>query len=52
MGSVTQFLPGLAAGSTNVNTGSAVVDGGAELAATVLGFIGGLVEDVFGAIES
>ena len=43
MGSITDFLPGLAAGSTAVNTGSQVVDGGADLGASVLGFFAGIV---------
>ena len=46
MGSVTQFLPGLAAGSNAVNTGSAVVDGGAELFGSVLTFFGDLISSV------
>ena len=52
MDSVEQFFPGLAAGSTAVSTGSAVVDGGAEIFATVLGFFGGLVETVTDALGS
>ena len=46
MGSVTQFLPGLAAGSVAVDTGSDVVDGGAGLFAEVLGFFGELISSV------
>ena len=33
MGSIETFLPGLANGSSNVTTGSQVVDGGGDLAA-------------------
>ena len=50
MGSIEQFLPGLAAGSNAVNTGSQVVDGGAGLAADVLGFFAGLVSTVTDAL--
>ena len=46
MGSITDFLPGLAAGSTAVNTGSQVVDGGAGLFADVLNFFGDLISSV------
>ena len=52
MGSIEQFLPGLAAGSGAVNTGSQVVDGGAGLAADVLGFFAGLVSTVTDALGS
>lgn len=52
MGSIEQFLPGLAAGSNAVNTGSQVVDGGAGLAADVLGFFSGLVSTVTDALGS
>ncbi|MCT2138871.1 hypothetical protein ACQREA_04275 [Dietzia cinnamea] len=52
MGSIEQFLPGLAAGSNAVNTGSQVVDGGAGLAADVLGFFAGLVSTVTDALGS
>ena len=46
MGSIETFLPGLAAGSNNVSTGSAVVDGGAELFGSVLTFFGDLISSV------
>lgn len=46
MGSIDSFLPGLAAGSNAVATGSDVVDGGAGLFGTVLEFLGGLVSKV------
>ena len=52
MGSITEFLPGLAAGSNNVSTGSDIVDGGAGLVGEVLVFFGGLVESVFEAVNS
>ena len=52
MGSIESFLPGLATGSAAVNTGSQVVDGGADLAAEVLGFFGGLVASVTDALGS
>lgn len=50
MGSITDFLPGLATGSSAVNTGSAVVDGGADLFGDVLNFFGGLVSQVTGSL--
>ena len=50
MDSVEQFFPGLAAGSTAVSTGSAVVDGGAGLFGDVLDFFGGLVAQAFGSL--
>ncbi len=46
MGSIESFLPGLATGSAAVNTGSQVVDGGGDLAASVLGFFGDIVKTV------
>ena len=46
MGSIETFLPGLATGSAAVTTGSQVVDGGADLAASVLGFFGDIVKTV------
>lgn len=52
MGSITEFLPGLATGSDAVDTQSAIVDGGAGLAADVLNFFGGLVDSVFDAVNS
>jgi len=52
MGSITEFLPGLAAGSNAVSTGSDIVDGGAGLAGDVLEFFGGLVDSVFDAVNS
>lgn len=52
MGSVTEFLPGLAAGSAAVNTGSDVVDGGADIVSEVVGFFGDIVENIFGAVDS
>lgn len=52
MGSIQTFLPGLATGSDAVNTGSQVVDGGAGLAADVLGFFAGLVNTVTDALGS
>ncbi|GAA3509895.1 hypothetical protein [Dietzia aurantiaca] len=51
MGSIAQFLPGLATGSDAVNTGSAVVDGGAGLFADVLGFFGDLVIQATGSLS-
>lgn len=50
MGSIETFIPGLAAGSNAVTTGSAVVDGGAGLFADVLGFFGGLIEQATGSL--
>lgn len=50
MGSIQQFLPGLGAGSSAINTGSQVVDGAGDLFAQVLGFLGGLVETATGSI--
>lgn len=50
MGSIETFLPGLATGSAAVNTGSAVVDGGADLFASVLGFFGDLVAQATGSL--
>jgi len=52
MGSIETFLPGLANGSSNVNTGSQVVDGAGDLAANVLGFFAGLVSTVTDALGS
>lgn len=38
MGSVSEFIDGIATGSSAVNTDSDVVDGGTDLFAEVLGF--------------
>lgn len=51
MGSIATFLPGLAAGSNNVDTGSAVVDGGAGLFGDVLNFFGDLVKQATGSLS-
>lgn len=51
MGSIATFLPGLALGSDAVETGSAVVDGGAGLFADVLGFFGDLVAKATGSLS-
>lgn len=50
MGSIAGFLPGIATGSDAVNSGSAVVDGGAGLFADVLNFFGGLVSQATGSL--
>lgn len=52
MGSIDQFFPGLAAGSSAVDTGSQVVDGGADIFAEVLTFFGGIVSQVTDALGS
>ena len=52
MGSIETFLPGLATGSAAVNTGSDIVDGGGDLAASVLGFFAGIVSTVTDALGS
>lgn len=51
MGSIETFLPGLSAGSSNVDTGSAVVDGGAGLFADVLDFFGNLITEATGSLD-
>ena len=52
MGSIADFLPGLAAGSNAVNTGSAVVDGAAGRFGAVLSFFGALVAQATGSLEN
>lgn len=52
MGSIETFLPGLANGSSNVTTGSQVVDGAGDLAASVLNFFGDIVKTVTGTLGS
>ena len=52
MGSIQTFLPGLAAGSNAVNTGSAVVDGAAGLFGDVLSFFGDLAAQATGSLEN
>ncbi|GAA1744196.1 hypothetical protein SAMN06265174_11437 [Dietzia kunjamensis subsp. schimae] len=52
MGSIDTFFSGLASGSSNVSTGSQVVDGAGDLAASVLGFFDGIVETVTDALGS
>lgn len=52
MGSIDQFLPGLASGSLAVDTGSGVVDGAAGIFGDVLNTIGGFVADVVGGLGS
>ncbi|MGX1857172.1 hypothetical protein ACWIFB_07005 [Dietzia sp. NPDC055340] len=51
MGSIAQFLPGLASGSAAVNTGSDVVDGGADIFAQILTTIGGFITQATGSLE-
>lgn len=51
MGSIQTFIPGLATGSSAVNTGSQVVDGGADLVAQVLNFFGDIVGTVTGSLS-
>ena len=52
MGSIDQFLPGLAAGSNAVDTGSAIVDTGAGIFGEVLQTIGGFVSQITEALGS
>ena len=50
MGSIETFLPGLAAGSNAVNTGSDIVDGGAGIFGEILSTIGGFIADATGSL--
>ena len=50
MGSIADFLPGLAAGSAAVSTGSDVVDGGAGIFAEILETIGGFITQATGSL--
>ena len=50
MGSIADFLPGLASGSAAVNTGSDVVDSGAGLFGEVLNTIGGFISQATGSL--
>ena len=52
MGSIADFLPGLAAGSNAVNTGSDVVDSGAGIFAEVLNTIGGFIAQATGSLDA
>lgn len=52
MGSIADFLPGLAAGSNAVSTGSDVVDTGAGIFADVLNTIGDFVAQATGSLEN
>lgn len=51
MGSIADFLPGLATGSAAVDTGSDVVDSGAGIVAEVLDTIGGFIAQATGSLN-
>ena len=50
MGSIQTFLPGLANGSSNVNTGSDVVDGATGIFGDILDTIGDFVKSATGSL--
>lgn len=52
MGSIADFLPGLAEGSLAVDTGSDVVDTGAGIFAEVLTTIGGFITQATGSLDA
>ena len=51
MGSIADFLPGLAAGSNAVSTGSDVVDGAAGIFGEILSTIGGFIAEATGSLS-
>ena len=52
MGSIETFLPGLAAGSAAVNTGSDVVDSGTDIFGEILETIGGFIAQATGSLTN